>query len=63
MFNRAKKVFNSKIQEQQEEKKKIEESNKAYKSSMKRNRKMVESRLEEANKNLKCPLCQKHNFT
>lgn len=39
MFNRAKKVFNSKIQEQQEEKKKIEESNKAYKSSVKRNRK------------------------
>lgn len=62
MFNRAKKVFNSKIQEQQEEKKKIEESNKAYKSSMKRNRKMVESRLEEANKNLKCPLCQGDKF-
>ena len=62
MFNRAKKVFNSKIQEQQEEKKKIEESNKAYKSSVKRNRKIVESRLEEANKNLKCPLCQGDKF-
>ena len=35
MFNRAKKVFNSKIQEQQEEKKKIEESNKAYEKKQK----------------------------
>ena len=62
MFNKIKERIETKKQERDDFKKKLEESNIAYAKSCEENKNMVKARQAEAAQNMKCPLCQGNQF-